>query len=165
MNDEEFENMINRKYAMNQFLDEVANNETAIVQLMEILKSKNDTEFLEFASVMGFEEFTMQDFISYWSSKEFEMTVRIAFSVYTMTQILDAYYASGRLNDILALLSGDKEAYERIRQEEPILRDNIDATYDWFYNFIEYHFDLRYLYKMNGVDFPVDDDDDDDIVE
>lgn len=158
MDNENYEYEFYKRDVMREFLETVTLNETEILQLLEILKSQDTAKFLELTLRMEFEGFTMEDFLYYWSTIEYGMTLSGASCVYRITEILDRYFVEGRTEDALGLLRGDPDIYEKVRQEVPILRNDIFADYNWFSTYIERHFSLRYMFKLNGVQFPEEED-------
>ena len=54
-----------------------------------------------------------------------------------------------------ALLSGDETTFKLFRTEAPELLHLPDATYEWYaQNYLDRYYPVRFIMKMNGVEFP-----------
>ena len=141
---------------MKQFLQNIADDQVLTIKLLIIVKSMNGVEFRNIMGSYGFESYSLEEFMVWWSECEYGLNISQASCIMTMDELLDQYCREGKHDYIEGILKGDESTFHKVKQENPKLRDDIGCDYDWFLVYINDQYNLRYLFKMNGVEFPLD---------
>lgn len=152
---------MNYSERMRDFLDEVLGSSELLLRLTTILLQENDEEFLKLTKELKSDGFSRDEFLFWLSYKEIGDTVGHCSCLYTMEDNFERLKREGREEEITALLNGDSSVFYRIKEEDPRLREDDGATYEWFVcSYMDTYYGLRYCLKAAGVVFPSDEDED-----
>ncbi len=154
---------ISMSYAdqMRDFLDEALSSSELLLRLTTILLQENDEGFLKLTKELKSDGFSREDFLFWLSYKEIGDTVGHCSCLYTMEDNFERLKKEGREEEITALLNGDSSVFYRIKEEDQRLREDDNATYEWFVcSYIDTYYALRYCLKAAGVAFPSYEDED-----
>jgi hypothetical protein len=136
-------------------LDMVCTNEQLLMTLIKTLLEESDEKFIELCNELKVNIVDRDDFLFWLSFKEYFGNVTESSCANRFDDIIEILKKAGRNEEILKLISGDESTFNKVKSEFSVLRDDIFATYDWFYdNYIEKYYNIRYILKANGVVFP-----------
>ena len=143
------------KHAFEVFLDCINQDDGLVAYLIETLKNKDRTAFYKLSQITTHLDLDPDEFLYWLAHREDYAQEGEAACAALMDSCLTRLVGEGRLDVVVALLSGDQQTFEIFRCEAPELQQLPIATFDWFAeNYLDRDYPIRFILKFNGVSFP-----------
>ena len=137
------------------FLDSVCLEDNLLSYLIDILKRGAKDEFRTLSHAAARTLLDMDEFLLWLGNKEAFAGPDERACAAIMDSCLTRLMQEGQKELAAALLSGDEKTFLLFRTQAPELLHLPDATFEWFtQNYLDRYYPVRFILKMNGVEFP-----------
>ena len=137
------------------FLDSVCLEDNLLSYLIDILKRGAKEEFQTLSHAAARTLLDMDEFLLWLGHKEAFAGPDERACAAIMDGCLMRLMQEGQKELAAALLSGDEKTFLLFRTQAPELLHLPDATFEWFtQNYLDRYYPVRFILKMNGVEFP-----------
>ncbi len=144
-----------RQNAYEAMLDCLSLEDALLQYLIEVLKTEDELAFFRLSQVTVRRELKLHDFLYWFATKELYAQAEERACVTMVDALLTRLAGEGQLEQVAALLSGDRTTYEITRSQAEELRQAPDATWEWFETYyLNRYYPLRMILKLRGVRFP-----------
>ena len=137
------------------FLDSVCLEDNLLSYLIDIAKRGAKDEFQTLSHAAARTLLSLDEFLLWLGNKEALAGPDERACAAIMDAALTRLMQEGQRELAAALLSGDETTFKLFRTEAPELVHLPDATYEWYVqNYLDRYYPVRFIMKMNGVEFP-----------
>lgn len=141
---------------MCEFLDNVMNDETHLLHLIDALVTDDDPKLLQLFDKLNVKGYTKNEFLFWWNARHCSIWYDYRFCISTMDTLLLEQVKQGYKKEVMDFLQGEEVAFKFLL-ENGDLRESENFDYEFVKeNYLDKGYGLRVLLKIQGVVFPED---------